>query len=107
MTFSHGWPLNSDAWDGQLHFFGQKGFRVVAQDRRGHGRSTCTDAGKLRECVFMTSNPALLVITPVNNSYAACSFRSAFTMRMNVYILSQLTVFLVDVDVLAFFADDA
>jgi non-heme chloroperoxidase len=40
VTFSHGWPLNSDAWDGQLHFLAQKGFRIVAHDRRGHGRSS-------------------------------------------------------------------
>jgi len=40
VTFSHGWPLNSDAWDGQLHFFAQSGFRVIAHDRRGHGRSS-------------------------------------------------------------------
>jgi non-heme chloroperoxidase len=40
VTFSHGWPLNSDAWDGQMLFLAQNGFRVVAHDRRGHGRST-------------------------------------------------------------------
>ena len=39
VTFSHGWPLNADAWDGQMHFLVQHGFRVVAHDRRGHGRS--------------------------------------------------------------------
>lgn len=39
ITFSHGWPLNSDAWDSQLLFFAQHGFRVIAHDRRGHGRS--------------------------------------------------------------------
>jgi non-heme chloroperoxidase len=39
VTFSHGWPLNSDAWDNQLSFFTQNAFRVVAHDRRGHGRS--------------------------------------------------------------------
>jgi non-heme chloroperoxidase len=39
VTFSHGWPLNADAWDGQLLFLAQNGFRVVAHDRRGHGRS--------------------------------------------------------------------
>ena len=39
VTFSHGWPLNADAWDGQMHFLVQQGFRVVAHDRRGHGRS--------------------------------------------------------------------
>jgi len=40
VTFSHGWPLSSDAWDGQLLFFAQNGFRAVAHDRRGHGRSS-------------------------------------------------------------------
>jgi non-heme chloroperoxidase len=39
IVFSHGWPLTADDWDGQMLFFGQKGFRVIAHDRRGHGRS--------------------------------------------------------------------
>jgi non-heme chloroperoxidase len=39
VTFSHGWPLNADAWDGQMLFLVQQGFRVIAHDRRGHGRS--------------------------------------------------------------------
>ena len=47
ITFSHGWPLSADAWDGQLHFLAQQGYRVIAHDRRGHGRSsqpsTCND----------------------------------------------------------------
>ena len=38
VTFSHGWPLNADAWDGQTLFLMQKGFRVIAHNRRGHGR---------------------------------------------------------------------
>ncbi|MGI4877102.1 MAG: alpha/beta fold hydrolase [Janthinobacterium lividum] len=42
MLFSHGWPLNADAWDGQMAFFGANGFRVVAHDRRSHGRSDQT-----------------------------------------------------------------
>src|SRR5512146_3211079 len=45
VTFSHGWPLNSDAWDGQLLFLVQNGFRVVAHDRRGHGRSSQASSG--------------------------------------------------------------
>jgi non-heme chloroperoxidase len=45
ITFSHGWPLNSDAWDGQMMFLYQNGFRVVAHDRRGHGRSSQTASG--------------------------------------------------------------
>jgi non-heme chloroperoxidase len=40
VTFSHGWPLSADAWDGQMLFLVQNGFRVVAHDRRGHGRSS-------------------------------------------------------------------
>ncbi|WP_420826060.1 alpha/beta fold hydrolase [Rhodoplanes elegans] len=40
IVFHHGWPLSSDDWDAQMLFFVQKGFRVVAHDRRGHGRST-------------------------------------------------------------------
>jgi non-heme chloroperoxidase len=39
VTFSHGWPLNADAWDAQMFFLGQQGYRVIAHDRRGHGRS--------------------------------------------------------------------
>jgi non-heme chloroperoxidase len=42
VVFSHGWPLTSDAWDDQMVFLGQNGFRVIAHDRRGHGRSTQT-----------------------------------------------------------------
>ncbi len=45
VTFSHGWPLNSDAWDGQMLFLAQRGFRVVAHDRRGHGRSSQSSYG--------------------------------------------------------------
>ena len=40
VTFSHGWPLNADAWDNQMLFLAQNGFRVIAHDRRGHGRSS-------------------------------------------------------------------
>lgn len=39
ILFSHGWPLSADAWDAQMLFFGRNGFRVIAHDRRGHGRS--------------------------------------------------------------------
>ena len=40
MIFSHGWPLTADAWDAQMMFFGEHGYRVIAHDRRGHGRSS-------------------------------------------------------------------
>ena len=42
VVFSHGWPLSADDWDAQMLFFGQRGYRVIAHDRRGHGRSTQT-----------------------------------------------------------------
>jgi non-heme chloroperoxidase len=45
IVFSHGWPLSADDWDNQMMFFLNHGYRVIATDRRGHGRSTQTDGG--------------------------------------------------------------
>jgi non-heme chloroperoxidase len=45
IVFHHGWPLSADDWDSQMLFFLHQGFRVIAHDRRGHGRSTQTDTG--------------------------------------------------------------
>lgn len=45
IVFHHGWPLSSDDWDNQMLYFLEKGYRVVAHDRRGHGRSDQTDTG--------------------------------------------------------------
>lgn len=45
LVFHHGWPLSADDWDAQMMFFLGKGFRVIAHDRRGHGRSSHTDTG--------------------------------------------------------------
>jgi non-heme chloroperoxidase len=45
IVFSHGWPLSSDDWDAQMLFFVDKGFRVIAHDRRGHGRSSQVSDG--------------------------------------------------------------
>ena len=45
VVFSHGWPLNADAWDDQLYFFATNGHRAIAHDRRGHGRSSQTSNG--------------------------------------------------------------
>ena len=42
IVFSHGWPLTADDWDAQMMFFASNGYRVIAHDRRGHGRSTQT-----------------------------------------------------------------
>ena len=45
IVFHHGWPLSGDDWDTQMQFFLQQGYRVIAHDRRGHGRSTQTATG--------------------------------------------------------------
>jgi non-heme chloroperoxidase len=45
IVFHHGWPLSGDDWDNQMLFFLEKGYRVIAHDRRGHGRSTQTATG--------------------------------------------------------------
>jgi len=45
IVFHHGWPLSADDWDNQMMFFLEKGFRVIAHDRRGHGRSSQTWTG--------------------------------------------------------------
>jgi non-heme chloroperoxidase len=45
VVFSHGWPLSADAWDAQMVFLGERGYRVIAHDRRGHGRSSQTWTG--------------------------------------------------------------
>jgi non-heme chloroperoxidase len=45
IVFSHGWPLSADDWDTQMLFFLERGYRVIAHDRRGHGRSTQTGSG--------------------------------------------------------------
>jgi non-heme chloroperoxidase len=45
IVFHHGWPLSADDWDAQMMFFLAEGYRVIAHDRRGHGRSTQTDTG--------------------------------------------------------------
>src|SRR6202158_2953458 len=45
LFFHHGWPLSADDWDAQMMFFLARGYRVIAHDRRGHGRSTQTANG--------------------------------------------------------------
>src|SRR3984885_8561894 len=45
IVFSHGWPLSADDWDPQMLFFLNHGYRVIAHDRRGHGRSSQTASG--------------------------------------------------------------
>ena len=45
IAFHHGWPLSADDWDNQMLFFVNQGYRVIAHDRRGHGRSSQTATG--------------------------------------------------------------
>jgi non-heme chloroperoxidase len=45
VIFSHGWPLNADAWQSQMIFLAENGFRAIAHDRRGHGRSSQPSGG--------------------------------------------------------------
>src|ERR1700755_2157255 len=45
IVFHHGWPLSADDWDAQMMYFLGKGYRVIAHDRRGHGRSSQSDSG--------------------------------------------------------------
>src|SRR6187402_2137355 len=45
VVFSHGWPLSSDSWESQMLFLAERGFRTIAHDRRGHGRSSQSWAG--------------------------------------------------------------
>src|SRR5512146_790568 len=45
IVFHHGWPLSADDWDAQMLFFVEQGYRVIAHDRRGHGRSSQVDGG--------------------------------------------------------------
>ncbi len=57
VVLSHGWPLNSDSWEAQQLFLARHGFRVVAHDRRGHGRSTQTWHGNEMTPTPTTSPP--------------------------------------------------
>src|SRR6266581_3924374 len=78
IVFSHGWPLSADDWDAQMLFFLSKGFRVIATDRRGHGRSTQTGGGhvvrylgrhsdkNVAKAAIISAVPPLMVKTPAN-----------------------------------------
>src|SRR6266850_704127 len=78
IVFSHGWPLSADDWDPQMLFFLSKGYRVIATDRRGHGRSTQTGDGhvvhylgrhgdkSVAKAAIISAVPPLMVKTPAN-----------------------------------------
>ena len=63
IVFHHGWPLSSDDWDAQMLFFLSKGYRVVAHDRRGHGRSSHPrDLTPARDSPFEGQNASVTVL---------------------------------------------
>src|SRR5580765_3467762 len=78
IVFSHGWPLSADDWDTQMMFFLLHGYRVIAHDRRGHGRSTQTGGGevahyigrhgesRVARAVLISSVPPLMLQTDAN-----------------------------------------
>jgi non-heme chloroperoxidase len=61
IVFSHGWPLTADAWDAQMLFLGMRGYRVIAHDRRGHGRSGQTWGGN--EMAFAAVRPVYITVS--------------------------------------------
>jgi non-heme chloroperoxidase len=75
LFFHHGWPLSADDWDAQMMFFLDHGYRVIAHDRRGHGRSTQTDQGhyvarhgkgRVAKAVLISAIPPLFIKTEKN-----------------------------------------
>src|SRR3954466_1890616 len=67
VVFSHGWPLNGDAWDEQMFFLASRGCRVIAHDRRGHGRSTQTWTGNDMD-TYADDLAALVAALDLNNA---------------------------------------
>ncbi len=73
VVFSHGWPLNADAWDPQMLFLGQKGYRVVAHDRRGHGRSYTKLGFRVDDDIVNSDDFRVVQLTPPGSA-ASVSF---------------------------------
>ena len=75
IVFSHGWPLSADDWDAQLLFFlGNHGYRVIAHDRRGHGRSTQTSPTAMTWITTPTISPALTAHLDLKKRHSRRSF---------------------------------
>src|SRR5437868_7790463 len=74
IVFHHGWPLSSDDWDAQMLFFVGKGYRVVAHDRRGHGRSSQVSDG---HTTWTTMPPT----SPPSSSTSTCATPSTSAIR--------------------------
>jgi non-heme chloroperoxidase len=73
VTLSHGWPLNADMWDGQMLFLAQHGFRVVAHDRRRHGRSSQAWSGNDMDGYAEKSLEFVLTTKVVKTTISPCS----------------------------------
>jgi non-heme chloroperoxidase len=70
IVFSHGWPLTADAWDAQMLFLGQRGYRVIAHDRRGNGRSSQSWDGNEMD-TFADDLAALFEALDLNSAFLA------------------------------------
>ncbi|KAL2404121.1 Non-heme haloperoxidase [Exophiala dermatitidis] len=95
VTFSHGWPLSSDNWENQMMYLADHGYRVVAHDRRGHGRSTQTwhGTGRFNKAVLVGAVPPLMVKTSGNPEGTDKSVFDSFRQAM----LKDRAQFLLDV----------
>jgi non-heme chloroperoxidase len=95
VTFSHGWPLHADAWDAQMLFLAEHGYRCIAHDRRGHGRSSqasarndmegyaddlaaVIDALDLQEATLVATPPAAARWRATSDGMAASASRKRF-----------------------------
>ena len=77
VLFSHGWPLDGDMWDSQLNFLAERGYRVIAFDRRGFGRSDqprafATDCAKTGRNLSAISPRRFMVLTPGRRFLKVC-----------------------------------
>ena len=79
--FHHGWPLSADDWDPQLMFFLERGFRVIAHDRRGHGRSTQTDSGNEMD-TYAADVDELVQKLDLRNTFTSVTRRAAEKLRV-------------------------
>ena len=82
IVFSHGWPLSADDWDAQMLFFLNHGYRVIAHDRRGHGRSTQTGDGHDMDHYAADAAAVAVVGAGLRNSDIEITTRSASSPRI-------------------------
>jgi non-heme chloroperoxidase len=93
IVFSHGWPLSADDWDAQILFFLNKGFRVIAHDRRGHGRSTQVGDGHdmdhyADDLAALTAHLGLKNAVHVGHSLQQLPDLAAELVRLKAYVIT-------------------